>query len=291
MNRKFTLPLITASLILVLSASTVVNQNGTYGWTGSPVDGGTGSAGTCLNCHTSSGTTPTMTVSFSPALGSGNTYTPSQQYTVTVAASGSQPKYGFNCEIINSQSTSTSQVSMFGAFGTAVTSNCMIWPLSSTTPYPPCASHNAPSGSGNAATFSFKWTAPASGTGYLYAIALGANGNASDVGDHQSAVTSMTLTPASVGIATHEEAVTSLSIFPNPATDQLRLTYMLEERSQVSVKLFNLNGELVADLLNETQDRGVQHVNARLPQNLAKGMYFVKLAVNGKQVSQKLMVN
>lgn len=291
MNRKFTLPLLSGALVLLLSASTIVNQGGTYGWTGSPVDGGTGSAGTCLNCHSNSGTAPTMTVSFSPALGSGNTYMPNQTYTVSVAASGSQPKYGFNCEIINSQSTSTSQVGMFGTFGTAVTSNCQIFPLSSTTPYPPCASHNAPSGTGNAATFSFKWTAPTSGTGYLYAIALGANNNGSDVGDHQSAVTSLTLTPSATGIASHEQAVTTLSLFPNPATDQVRLTYSLEERSQVSVKLFNLSGELVSDLLNETQDRGTQNISARLPQNLAKGMYVVKLAVNGRVTSQKLMVN
>ena len=56
------------------------------------------------------------------------------------------------------------------------------------------------------------------------------------------------------------------------------------------MKLVNISGEVVADLLNESQDRGQQSIDTRLPLGLAKGMYMVKLTINGKQTMQKLMV-
>jgi hypothetical protein len=290
MNKKITLPIISGAAILVLSASTVINSAGIANYTGSPVDGGPTTSGQCSGCHSGGSATPTLTITSSPAFGgTGNnrTYVASTTYTITVTGSG-YPKYGFNCEIINSQGTTAgTSVGMFGTFGTAVTSNCQIYAAASTTPYPPCVSHN----SASATPFSFKWTSPASGTGYIYADVLGANGDGTDRGDKVSGVASMTLTLGSTaGIDAHATNENELSLFPNPATDNVRITYTLRERGAVSVRLYNLNGDLVADLVNETQDVGIQSNSAHLPTGLAKGLYMVKLMVNGQQSTQKLMV-
>ena len=277
--------------MIIASGFTVVRSAGIADWTGSPVDGGTVS-GTCgvPGCHSGGATVPTLVVSSSPTFGGSGTnltYTPGATYNITITASGSYPSYGFNCELINSQSASTSAVAMFGAFGAAVTSNCQIYPLTSTTPYPPCASHNQRS----TTPWIFTWTAPTSGTGYLYADVNGVNDDATVGGDQVSAVTAITLTPQSTaGVATHTEKIDGLSVFPNPATDNVRITYTLKECGMVSVKLYNLSGELVADLLNETQDVGMQNATANLPAGLAKGLYMVKLNVNGEQTTEKLMV-
>jgi hypothetical protein len=176
---------------------------------------------------------------------------------------------------------------MFGTFGAAVSTNCQIFAAGqSYAGYPPCALHNAAS----ASAFKFKWIAPASGTGYLYADVLGSDGIDDQGGDKVSGVTSMTLTPMSMGISSHNENEAGLNVFPNPATDNIRLNYTLSERSDVVVKLCNVSGEIVADLVNETQDHGVQSVDTHLPMGLAKGLYMVKLSINGKQTMQKLMV-
>ncbi|MGZ3862735.1 MAG: choice-of-anchor V domain-containing protein [Bacteroidia bacterium] len=288
MNRKITLPIISALAIVALSASTViVNSSGVANWTGSPVDGGPGSNGQCSACHSGGATTPSLTVTWNPALGSGNQYTPNTTYTITITPSGSYPRYGMNCEIINSLSTTVATYP-FGTFGTAVTSNCQIYPTSQTGGYPACVSHKSTS---TTTPYSFKWTSPASGTGYLFADVLGVNNSGNESGDKVSGVASVTLTPvSSTGIDTHTENILSLNIFPNPATDNVRLTYTLTERSNVVVKLVSIDGEEVAALLNETQDRGPQAVDARLPLGIAKGMYMVKLSINGKQTMQKLMV-
>ncbi|HXU27151.1 MAG TPA: choice-of-anchor V domain-containing protein [Bacteroidia bacterium] len=290
MNKKVILPLISGAAILVLSASTVINAAGTYAWSGSPVDGGT-SGGTCSSCHNGGSATPTVSVSASPAFGgTGNnvTYTPGATYTISVTAGGTYSKYGFNCEIINSQSATTTSVTDFGTFGAAVGTNTQIFPASGNQGYPTSASHSGPAAAG---AFKFKWTAPASGTGYIYADVLGCNNNNQTTGDKTSAVASLTLTAASgAGINTHAENVNSLSVFPNPATDNVRITYTLKERATVSIKLYNLSGDLVADLLNSTQDVGIQSNDAHLPNGLAKGLYMVKLMVNGQQSTQKLMI-
>lgn len=288
MKRTFILPVISGLAILALSATTVVNSSGTYGWTGSPVDGGVGAGGQCSACHSGGASTPTMAWTTSPALGSGNTYMPNQTYTVTITPSGSYSRYGVNCEIINSQSTSTGSVAMFGAFGSALNTSTQIVPLSSTTPYPPCISHTSSSTTG---AFKFTWTAPPSGTGYIYANVLGVNGDANTTGDKVTAVTTITLTPMAMGVASHAENVSGLNVFPNPATDNVSVSYALNERSHVSVKLYSINGEEVAELLNQDQDRGNQSFDTRLPMGLAKGMYFIKLSVNGKQTLQKLMIH
>lgn len=288
MKRKFTLPIISAIAIVALSASTViVNDAGVQNWTGSPVDGGVGSGGQCSACHSGGATTPSLTVTWSPALGSGSQYTPNTTYTITVTPSGSYPRYGMNCEIINSLSTTVAPYP-FGTFGAAITSNCQVYTAAQTNGNPACVSHTSSSGT---TAFSFQWTAPASGTGYLFADVLGVNNTGNESGDKVSGVASVTLTPASgAGIDSRVENTVSMNVFPNPATDNVRLTYTLAERSNVVVKLVSINGEEVASLLNETQDRGPQAVITHIPSGIAKGMYMVKLSVNGKQTMQKLMI-
>jgi len=293
MNKKIILPIFSGAAVLLLSAATVINAAGTYAWTGSPVDGGPGTAGQCSSCHATSGSvTPTLSITASPAFGgTGNarTYAANINYTVTITPAGSGfAKFGMNCEIINSQSATTTSVADFGTWGAAVGNNTQIYPASGNQGYPTNASHTSRA---TTTPFVFTWKSPATGTGYIYADVLGCNGDGNNSGDHVSGVTSMTLTLASgAGIDKHADNVSALSLFPNPATDNLRITYTLRERGAVSVKLYNLNGELVGDLLNATQEVGVQGNDVHLPSGLAKGLYMVKLTVNGEQSTQKLMV-
>lgn len=290
MKRKFILPFAAGAAVVILSASTVINSGGVANWTGSPVDGGPGSSGQCSACHSGGATTPTCSVTSSPAFGGSGTsltYAPGTTYTITVTPGGGYARYGMNLELINSTSATVATYP-FGTFGSAVTSNCQIYPTSQTGGYPACVSHTS---SSTTSAFKFTWTAPSSGTGYLYADVLGVNINGTTSGDKVSGVTSFTLTPASgLGIASNDNTA-NLSVFPNPATDNVRLNYSLEERGNVSVRLYSLTGELAAELVNEVQDHGPHAIDARLPMNLAKGLYIVKLSLNGKQSSQKLMVN
>jgi len=284
-RRLFFTAIIGAGIILA-SGFTVVDSTGIANWTGSPVDGGAGSTGQCTNCHFGGAMgVPTLSLSATPAFGGSDTnliYTPGTTYTITITSVGSYSAYGFNCEIINSQNTTG--VSDFGTFGVAVSSNCKLF--SASTHYPSCASHKTPS----TAPFSFLWTAPASGTGYIYTDVNGVNLDATTGGDQVSNVFSYVLTSSVAGIQTHQNNDINLSVFPNPATDRVSIAYTLKDKGVVSVKLYTMNGVYVADLVNETQGVGIQSTTANLPASLAKGLYMVKLAINGQGTTQKLLV-
>ncbi|MEO8759808.1 MAG: choice-of-anchor V domain-containing protein [Bacteroidia bacterium] len=275
MTKKIILPAIIGATVIIASAFTVVSSNGYSYGTNSPYDGGD-----CSGCH-SGGTTPTGSITASPAFGGSGTaltYVPGTTYTVTVKAS---TNFGFDIEMTTSN---TSSAATNGGTMTAISTNCKAAGTA-----PKNIEHKQVIAGATGATY--KWVAPAAGTVTLYAAILGVNNNGSTSGDKVKDYV-YTLTPASTtGIDTHQNlAETALTVYPNPATDNLRISYTLRERGNVSIKLYNLNGELVSNLLNETQDVGIQNNDVRLPEGLAKGLYMVKLSINGQLSTQKLMV-
>ena len=284
MKRKFIYPALIGVGIVLASGFTVVQGVGIGFYTGSPIDGqscGTAQAG----CHHGGTATATATITASPAFGGSGTnltYVAGQTYTLTVSST-SYTVFGFDVEVLNSNSTSSaSNVGLLAV-------------LSSNTKKqhgsPTNITHNTPIAVGS--TGKFTWTAPpASGdsTAYFYAAINLDNGDGAVTGDANINL-SYTLTQAAAGIETYENIDANLSVFPNPTTDNVRITYTLVKQGSVSIKLFNLNGELVADLLNETQQGvGLQKADVSLPSGIAKGLYMVKLSINGGQTIQKLLV-
>ena len=276
MKGKFILLTLLGLGVIVISAFTVVKATGEEWRSGSPWDGST-----CSACHSGGATTPILSITASPAFGIGNTYTANATYTITATVAGSYMAYGFNLEIINTNATAGAKDA--GTFGAILSPNTKIYTHTSN---PSTLSHSANSNG----IYSFVWTAPDSGKAYIYFAGLGVNGDGSDRGDKVS-TTSMTLTPvSSAGIAIYHNNDINLTVFPNPALDMIHITYTLKEAGTVSIKLYNLNGDFVADLLNEKQSIGLQNAKAPLPTELAKGLYLVRFTINGKQTTQKLMI-
>jgi hypothetical protein len=278
MNKKFILPTILGAGIILASAFTVVNSSGIAYYTGSPSDGGN-----CSSCHSGGATTPTASITASPAFGGSGTsltYVPGTTYTLSVIESG-YSYYGFDIEIMNSNSASaTTDAGTMTALNTTYCKNNGTGPTNVTHKKVIPVATNA----------TIKWVAPASGTAYLYASVLGVNDNGSTSGDKVKSL-AYVLTPATTtGLAVHQANEANLGVYPNPATDNIRITYTLRERGNVSIKLYNLNGEVVSELVNGMQDAGIQNNDARIPSGLAKGLYMVRLNVNGQLSTQKLMV-
>jgi len=280
MRKRITLAgILITSLVLLSAFTVVVNSSGQIFYTDSPFDGGH-----CGQCHTGGSTPTTLTVTASPAFGAGNTYVPGATYTVNVTVSGNYAKFGFDTEILNSNGFTG--VADAGTFGNVVTPNCQKFVFAGN---PTNIAHTAPSGTANSATFSFQWTAPSSGPAYIYSSGLGVNANANTSGDRVTTYSVM-LSPT-VGIKENAPNDLAFTAYPNPASDELQVSYTLEERSQVVVKLLSLKGEMAAVLFNQNQDRGNRSVNCRIPAGLSKGMYLVQLTVNGKDITRKLLVH
>lgn len=284
MKKNLLVLLIGSIGVISIAAFTVSNSSTahSYGmtqYTNSPPDG----TGDCKGCHNSASPTAVVHFSATPAFGTGNTYVPGVVYTLSYNVTG-WAYFGFDLEMINGTTATSTDA---GTFGAALT-NCQVVPKSGSVPTNVEHGPTAAIATANSATW--KWTAPASGKVYLYSVALGIPGKSGSQANGSTVQYNLTLSPSPAGVTENTSNVSDVKMFPNPATDNVRLTYSLEKRSTVSVKLYDLQGRMVADLLNETLEAGEQGFDAALPSSLGKGIYTVNLSVDGIPTIKKLMI-
>lgn len=283
--KKITLFVITCAIIIGISAFDLSYSTGIAFRTNSPYDVALGPAngGTCSNCHSGGATIPTATITATPAF-SNNTYVAGTTYTLTVAASGSYPKYGFGLEILNSNTSTAADAGTFGA----VISNCKKMTAAGK---PTNIVHTVATGTANAAAFVFTWTAPTNGAVYIYCAVNGVNNNTTTAGDN-STTTSLTLTESTAAVAEVEEKLTNVSIFPNPANEYATVSYTLKENSTVTIELYDISGKNVGTLDTKNQQAG-QHTQAiSLSElNLKSGIYSATVKTGNNSITKRLIID
>ena len=83
----------------------------------------------------------------------------------------------------------------------------------------------------------------------------------------------------------------SLKIAPNPFSNSASITYDLSEKQMVSIQLFDLLGKEISTLLEETQSIGNQSISIDKDKlNLKSGVYFVKLWIGNRSLTQKIIL-
>ena len=68
--------------------------------------------------------------------------------------------------------------------------------------------------------------------------------------------------------------------FPNPFVDATTIRYAVAHETNVTVSVYNLLGQRVAELVNERQQPGGYEVTFRPPSNLSSGTYLYRLATD-----------
>ncbi len=76
--------------------------------------------------------------------------------------------------------------------------------------------------------------------------------------------------------------------YPNPFNPRTRIEYALPSRQHVSLRVFNILGERVAELVNETKDAGLHHADFDAS-GLATGIYFYRLKAGPFIAAKKIM--
>jgi len=89
-------------------------------------------------------------------------------------------------------------------------------------------------------------------------------------------------------IQLHPVGYEVLTAYPNPFNASTRIEFILEQQSDVSLKLYDINGRLVRELLNEESEAGKHNLTFDGSQ-LASGTYFIKLE-NGDQITSRKLV-
>ncbi len=83
---------------------------------------------------------------------------------------------------------------------------------------------------------------------------------------------------------------TSLNAFPNPANDKVNVNFTINESANVSVSVISLTGDIVYNnnLGSLTSGNYNENINAS---QLANGVYFYTLNVNGNITTKKLVIS
>jgi hypothetical protein len=260
-------------IIFTGTTAFIISSGGITGRTGSPGET------TCTGCHSGGGGTTTVSVSASPAF-IANQYIPGQTYTVALTIANSAfTKFAFDAEILNSSNTNAGNMTT-GFAGVQIVNTTR-----------KNATHTAPKTGTGAAVFQFVWVAPLSGNAIFYAAGNAIDGTGGTGGDRPGNTT-LTLTPdLSSGIS---EAIVSgisgLVVYPNPVRSEFKISYNLIESGNVRAALYDLQGKEIIEIANEDQNAAAYTLNAQLPPDLTKGVYFVKLSIDGKQQAQRLII-
>jgi hypothetical protein len=111
------------------------------------------------------------------------------------------------------------------------------------------------------------------------------NGSAPDLGCFES---TGTLTAASE-VQAAARAATGLSVFPNPARGSLVASYHLPEAATVQLSVYDMNGALLAELMNKKQAAGTYTFPIDERSIKASGVYMVRLVYNDKTATVRLV--
>lgn len=83
----------------------------------------------------------------------------------------------------------------------------------------------------------------------------------------------------------------TMNAYPNPANQETTISYSLRENGNVSVRLFDVVGKEIMSMPQGNQTAGIEHRVVINTENLANGVYFYTVSVNGMKETKKLVVN
>ncbi len=82
--------------------------------------------------------------------------------------------------------------------------------------------------------------------------------------------------------------------FPNPFNSLTTIPYSTPEPGKVRLQVYDLQGRLVKDLIDQTQDQGLYQATwdgaNNQGQKAATGIYFVKIRINNFSATHKIML-
>jgi hypothetical protein len=81
----------------------------------------------------------------------------------------------------------------------------------------------------------------------------------------------------------------SISNYPNPFSSSTLISYNIPVKGFVTVKVYNVLGEMVATLVNAEQTAGSHNVEFEST-NLQRGVYYYKLDVNGVTKTRSMVI-
>ncbi|SDL33960.1 Por secretion system C-terminal sorting domain-containing protein [Catalinimonas alkaloidigena] len=141
-------------------------------------------------------------------------------------------------------------------------------------------------------TWTFEWTAPASGTGPVtfYAAGNEANGNGSNTGD-RIYTTAFIAREAVASSSAEALAFTSaVRVFPNPASEVLSTSFHLPTSAPVTLHVLSLTGQQVASFPQGLLTEGNHTLRLRLDRAYPAGAYLLQVEAGRFSATRRLVL-
>ena len=78
--------------------------------------------------------------------------------------------------------------------------------------------------------------------------------------------------------------------YPNPANTEVNFDFSFAESGMAELKLFDINGELVAEVLNRNVERGTYQKYILNTSEISNGIYLVQFKLNSSILNRKLVI-
>ncbi len=264
---------------IAVSAFVVKTSTGKAGFAGNP------GSPNCSFCHFNGTGITTTSITSSPSF-IANQYIPNETYTINVTVSSTTLNhFGFDCVVLSDTiagASNSGTVSSIGGSSQIVNSGLAN----------DAVQINTAVGSGipSSKNFMFRWTAPSSGIAAFYASGLAVDNNGTYGNGDLVNTTSLVLSDtSSTGIKNVKETLIDLVIFPNPSIHQVGIQYNLLFGGSVRAAIYNLQGIELGVLFNENQSYGKHSKKIIYPNGIISGYYFIKVFVNEKLVTVKMI--
>ncbi len=304
MKKKLLLFTISAGLIsLSISSYKAGPASNGYDCTGAET-GGTNAHG-CSSGSTCHATVATPTVVVALELDSNGTtpvkhYIPGMTYTVKLTGTNNStytlPKFGFQVSAIKGTTPSAAPVNAGSFDSTTLPTNVRYEGGWATLLAANIVEHRnslpATSGTGGAGTtysVSFKWTAPAAGTGVVTLWSSlnavdGTDGTADTSDRWNTAIDTLNeWTHLGVNNVTNE---LSMVAYPNPVVNNLNIMINNANIADYTVMVYDLNGKMVVNEHFSPSNTNIYSVSTA---NWMSGLYFVKVTGGGIQKTSTII--
>lgn len=88
----------------------------------------------------------------------------------------------------------------------------------------------------------------------------------------------------------NDKILNNVKVFPNPATDELNLTYSINKESNVTIKIMDVLGNEITTLLTERLSAGEQINSFNIASKLASGFYFIRVSVGSEIITKRISI-
>lgn len=110
--------------------------------------------------------------------------------------------------------------------------------------------------------------------------------------DDKTNFKSMTLDWLPSNVGTEDIKTDELfSVYPNPVTNQSIIKYSINDLSDVTISLYDINGKLVNVLFDDNQDAGDYSLNLYVKGKIEPGIYFIKMYTGKSQHVARILVS